>query len=44
MADRQFAAQQAGIGQWRDPQPVPPWEWLAAGKARKAAQRQPAGR
>jgi endonuclease YncB( thermonuclease family) len=34
-------AKEAGRGLWRDPAPVPPWEWRATEKDRK---RQPAGR
>ena len=37
-------ARAAGRGLWADREPVPPWEWRASDKERKAAARQPAGR
>jgi endonuclease YncB( thermonuclease family) len=44
LAAAERAARAARRGLWADAAPVPPWEWRAARKARKAAQRQPAGR
>ena len=41
-AERDARAARRGL--WADPEPVPPWEWRATEKARKAAQREPAGR
>ena len=39
MAERQLATQQARRGLWADAEPVPPWEWWATAKERKAAAR-----
>ena len=36
-------ARAAGRGLWADREPVPPWEWRASDKERKAAKREPAG-
>jgi endonuclease YncB( thermonuclease family) len=44
IAEAERAARAARRGLWRDPAPVPPWEWRATEKERKAAKRQPAGR
>jgi endonuclease YncB( thermonuclease family) len=41
-AERNARAARRGL--WADPEPVPPWEWRASEKERKAAQREPAGR
>jgi micrococcal nuclease len=44
LAAAEVEARAARRGLWRDRQPVPPWAWRAGEKARKAAQREPAGR
>jgi endonuclease YncB( thermonuclease family) len=41
-AERNARAARRGL--WADPEPVPPWEWRASEKDRKASQRVPAGR
>ncbi len=41
LAAAEREARAAGRGLWRDREPVPPWEWRASEKGRKA---QPAGR
>lgn len=37
-------ARAAGRGLWADREPVPPWEWRASERERKAAARRAAGR
>lgn len=44
LADAEAEARAARRGLWADKAPVPPWDWRASDKARKAAKRQPAGR
>ena len=44
LAEIEAEARAARRGLWGDPEAVPPWEWRAGEKARKAATRQPAGR
>lgn len=41
LAAAEREARAAGRGLWRDPRPVPPWEWRASERDRS---RQPAGR
>jgi endonuclease YncB( thermonuclease family) len=41
-AERDARAAKRGL--WADKAPVPPWEWRASERERKAARRQPAGR
>ncbi len=36
LADAQRQAREARRGLWRDPEPVPPWEWRASERARRA--------
>lgn len=42
VAEREARA--AGRGLWADKVPVPPWEWRATQRERKAQKRQPAAR
>jgi len=44
LAAAEREARADGRGLWRDPQPVPPWEWRAGERERKAALRQPSAR
>jgi micrococcal nuclease len=44
LAAAEREARADGRGLWRDPQPVPPWEWRAGERERKAATSQPASR
>lgn len=44
LADAEAAARAAKRGLWADAAPVPPWEWRASERDRKAAKRQPVGR
>lgn len=44
LADAERDARAARRGLWADGKAVPPWEWRASEKARKADQRVPAGR
>jgi len=37
LAAAEAAARAAGLGLWRDPNPMPPWEWRATERGRKPA-------
>ena len=43
LAAAEQAARAARRGPWADREPVPPWEWRATERERKAAARQAAG-
>ena len=40
LAAAEREARAAGRGLWADREPVPPWEWRASERERKAAKRQ----
>ena len=44
LAAAEREARAAARGLWADREPVPPWEWRASERERRAAKREPTGR